>query len=63
VIKEFQKEKKVILSIEYIEGKKTLENYANEAIDKGLLPLSGDRPLKGRLIFADELYHLARPCD
>jgi cysteinyl-tRNA synthetase len=62
-IKEFQTANKAILSIEYIENKKNLERYANEAGKRGLLPLSGYRPLKGRLIFADQLFHLARPCD
>lgn len=62
-IKEFQSENKPILSIEYIEKKSSLEKYANEAVKKGLLPLSGYRPLKGRLIFADQLFHLAKPCD
>lgn len=62
-IKEFQGEKKAVLSIEYIESKKNLEIYGTKAIEKGLLPLGGYRPLKGRLIFADQLYHLARPCD
>ncbi|MFT6071207.1 MAG: cysteinyl-tRNA synthetase [Bacteriovoracaceae bacterium] len=62
-IKEFQKESKAILSIEYIEKKKNLELYGKMAVEKGLLPLSGYRPLKGRLIFSDQLYHLARPCD
>lgn len=62
-IKEFQNEKKAVLSIEYIDKKSNLEKYAFEAKEKGLLPLSGYRPLKGRLIFSDELFHLARPCD
>ncbi len=62
-IKEFQRENKAVLSIEYIENKKNLEMYGTLAVEKGLLPLSGYRPLKGRLIFSDQLYHLARPCD
>lgn len=55
--------KKPIFSLEYLEGKDALEQYATLAKEKGLIPLVGHRPLKGRFIYADELFHLARPCD
>jgi len=63
LIKIYQKNKKFVLSIEYILDKKDLEKYASVAKEKGLLPLVGHRPLKGRLIFSDQLFHMANPCD
>lgn len=57
------KKKKPILSLEYLEDKSALVEYARLAKEKGLIPLVGHRPLKGKLIYSDQLFHLARPCD
>lgn len=62
-LKELLRSKKKVMTLEFLKEKKAMEEYASLSKEKGLLPLNGHRPLKGRLTFADELFHLARPCD